>query len=212
LTGDNQGRTMTNDDLKALAVELQKESLDNLRANQGSVSKALENPWTWIGFITVLGGFIAILVYNTYRSDADSLSGRIKSNTQAIAEIQAIQRETATLVLKMQGNQETISRQIESNANKLDRIGQNYDGLLNSRFTTDDGDRLYKEVQDFAQRHAENILREFTEMKSDVKTLESKVDELRFMESRVNQVNDTMKELKTKVDSTENRLRMLESN
>jgi len=209
---------ITKDDLLAIMKEVHKEDMGHNNFYNvpptGEVTKAINNPLMWISGYTVLLGFLGVLVYSIYSNDRESQAGKIIENTNTIKEISVSQDKTNDLIIKMQGNQERIAKQIEKNGDVLDNIREHNADVKTTRFTDKEGDELKDDLREFVRDFREEFLKEITETQGEVRTLDQKLDkdeeDLTLMKSRLQRVEDELDDLSPFMEDIKDRIKTLE--
>lgn len=182
------------------------------RLQSGPVTGVINSALFWIGALATVLTFVGVLLYAIYSNDSDSKDQRINSNTLAISNIQKTQSDTNNLIIEMQGNQERITAQIERNADTLSDISKQYNDMRLTRFTDKDGDALGNEVNEKIRNVEAEFIRENTELKNELRNLETSIEGLRMMKtvvednkSELNRRSNFMEDMRDRVKTLENK-------
>lgn len=214
--------SFTKDDLKDVLREIKSEAgphntyYQNAspRPVQGEVTSVINSAIFWVGTLATVLAFVGVLMYMIYAKDSTSKEDRIDSNTNAIEAIQETQNKTNNLIGSMQNTQERIAKQIEKNADKLETIDDHYDSLQGSRFTDKDGEDLGDDLDNGIRAVREEVLREITEIKADLRGMDKDIDDFRMLTSKVEdnkselmRRNDFMDDIKARITTLESKVK-----
>ena len=111
----------------------------------------------------------------------------------------------------MQGNQERITKQIDNNARTLDEINRNYNDMRMTRFTDKDGDGLKGEVEERIRGIQGEFIRENTEIKNEIRSIEQSLEELRLLKSSVLDNKSELNRRESFMDDIKDRVKTLEN-
>jgi len=211
------------DDLKEVLFSI-KETLKEINApparelhySQGApssvptVSSKIENPITWIGFLSVFLMFIAGLMYSIYTSDKSKFMESIKGNTTSIEAIEESQSKTSQLVLKMQSTQDQISKHVANMTSKLEKMDDNIGVMGNSRFTDKQGDRLKADIENYVRRQSEREQKDISEIRGEIRAMNSDIQDLKYIKALIEANATKLKDRTEFFNETKSRLRELE--
>ena len=212
--------SLTKNDIKDLLKEMRAEDMGHNNyynvppyapATRGEVTGVINSALFWIGALATVLTFVGILIYAIYSKDSDSKDSRINSNTLAISNIQKAATETNNLIIEMQGNQERITKQIDNNARTLDEINRNYNDMRMTRFTDKDGDGLKGEVEERIRGIQGEFIRENTEIKNEIRSIEQSLEELRLLKSSVLDNKSELNRRESFMDDIKDRVKTLEN-
>lgn len=176
------------------------------------VTRAIENPLTWIFILVSLGAFALSLMYMIYSSDNERKDSIIQNNSVALSENQKNILATGQVVLKLQANQEQISRQIEKNALKIESMSKDIETVKLTRFTEQDGERYYNDIKRTLTESSDAMQRQFAEFTTELKGVKADVADLKYMKNIVEHNTMASKDNEKSLNEISNRLMRLEAN
>ena len=216
---------ITKDDLRDILIEVRREDMGHNNYYNvppgGEVTKAINNPLVWISGYTVLLGFLGVLIYAIYTSDKDTQNGRIEGNTALIKEVQEgqekaqeAQDKTNQVIVKMQGNQERIAKQIEKNGQTLDDMKKDAADIKTTRFTDKEGGDLKDDLEDEIEDLREELLKEVSDIQNNERSIENEldalIDSMNLLKGQVQRNKDQLDDRSLFIEDTKDRIKALE--
>lgn len=195
---------MNQTDLEALATILSKKN--------ETVTAAANNPMTWLTIAGTILFFCGTILYQLYSKNNDAINKEIRINRQTIEKVQNSLSDSQAMVLQMQTNQQIISAQIKENAIKMDSMAANINQINMTRFEEKDGRAIKDDLMDRFKADNNEIVREMTEIKNELRSVEKEVQDLNYLKQVVQQ---NASELKTRTNFMEDmskRMREVEIN
>lgn len=177
---------------------------------QGQVTTVANNPMTWVAGMGTILAFAGLLLYVIYSSDQSSQNKAISSNYDSIQKMQQLLTNMQEIVVRIQGNQETISRIVAKNSDNLDITIKTLNRLELDKFSDEDGAALDGQIKNYVRERVDIISRDIAENRSDIKLLETKLDDLAKIKTRVDDNTVRLNERELFMKDVKERLIQLE--